>query len=327
MLGPGSDRTVNLERIQSARDKIAVAMGDPSGAGRFLTLAAVDPAAGGLVIGIITPDAEPDARRLAQELAPGLPIVIWCARFRRHGKQQKVRPIRGGQKICVSAEKGQVESGSIGLVVKRGDEFGFVTAGHAVGAIDSIVYQPSISPSNVVGKVSCVSQGATASGTSDCAFVRLEPQPNQNTRRLGPPPIGAIWRTDDSFFEVKGSQTVSINNPVFISGQNNDEGGAKGTVVAVDATVQFTGNSSLSGQILATYKTESGDSGAPVFCTREGEIVYLVGINVGGAIAKDVSHPQAFKQENIATPTMFGVCTPWDTVIRDLGGDWEFVHP
>lgn len=176
-----------LNELQDAHTQLSTIM-NSLGDGSLLTLSAVDAIRGRLLIGTTDPWLEPAIRSTFKDIVGDLPLSCQYLRFRRHGKQQMNRPLSGGLKI-VRVAGHNVEVGSIGVIVRRHNVLGFVTAGHVAGSINERIFQPRHSDTNYVGKTKHVSN-YTGTANSDSAFVEIEgAQANE----------GAIWKDDQSF--------------------------------------------------------------------------------------------------------------------------------
>jgi len=85
----------------------------------------------------------------------------------------------------------------------------------------------------------------------------------------------------------------------------------KGIIVATNATLNFDKDETLKEQYLATYKSNGGDSGAPVY-TNEG---ILIGLNVGKVKREDVDVDVNFDFSGES----YAIISKWNNIINDLG--------
>ncbi|HET7228372.1 MAG TPA: hypothetical protein VFJ16_00075 [Longimicrobium sp.] len=275
-----------------------------------LVLSCVDPAARVLRVGIDPAAALPrrDAEAWVREQVGDVPVWVRPLTFHRHAnKQALTRPLLGGVQITCPAAAGV---GSIGVVVQRpsGGERGFVTAGHTVGAVNNVVYQPRQSTVNnwQVGVARVVSAyGGQA--LSDSAFVGLDPIP------VDLPPIGYIWKSGTARYQVANVLPPALYGvPVMMQGASSATAERSGDIVSVGATVRFSDGGVLTGQIIAAYVSHAGDSGGPVYIPMSDNVnVHLLGINVGSSQSADI---------NPAPPLgTYGVCSPWASIVSELG--------
>ncbi|NEO32088.1 MAG: hypothetical protein F6K36_16970 [Symploca sp. SIO3C6] len=303
-----------FDELQDAHQRLSAVLNGAFDVACPLTLSAIDSVNKCLLIGINELQAEAVVRSLFKDQVGDLPLSVKCLQFRLHGKQQRNRPISGGLKI-VYPEGGNLGVGSIGVIAKRDNVLGFVTAGHVVDKIGTKVYQPSKSDNNRVGETKVVSNWK-GSANSDSAFVEAE------YSRRDEPKVGTIWKDDNSFYEVSQSGVAKVGDQVIMSGQNNNTGTENGEVIVVGATVRFTGGSTLNNQVITDYKTIEGDSGGAVFKIDSGNKVVLLGINVAGSDKQYITpSPSPSKPPNPFN-NLYGVYSPWQSLEQDLGGTW-----
>ena len=250
-----------------------------------------------------------ECSRAMQLYIPGIPFrFIYFDPVRHLNKQDHVRPLRGGLKISVPDVNGD---GTLGLVVDNGGKRGFITAGHVVDDVGNDVFQPRKSDIND-WKVGASTKVSNYKGTakSDSAFVEL-------VQALNNTPKGKIWKSSAEQYDVTGVAAAALNDAIFMQGAVLKTAESPGKVVSTSATVDFDDGGTLEEQVIADYKTVTGDSGAPVYKKTGGNNVEIIGLNVGGAEPQFVD-PQPVDPPNPTTGE-YGIVSPWANMETDLG--------
>ena len=301
--------------VQRAHERISIALAD--GTCRLpIVLCYVDYVYDCLAIGFAdTTAAIRRARRELSALAGGVPLRAFrCAPAVRHAnKTAHNRPLVGGLLLWCPAGGGINGKGTLCIAATRSGVEGFVTCGHVVGAKNSDVYQPqSTSQQFKVGSATEVTNynGVAA---SDSAFVKLESGVDVTKH--------AIWKSASTTYTVSGiSAAPAFGTDVSMQGASTATTLRSGKIRGENVTVTFSDGGKLTGQLLADYKSEKGDSGAPVFTgPQAGSSVELVGMNVGAAEPDDVDpapNPKWLPQDGA-----YAVISPWANIKSDLGLD------
>jgi hypothetical protein len=273
--------------------------------GMPVNLAYVDRARGTVLVGV--PDIGPSMlacyRRVLHDMAGGAPLTfVRCCPAVRHGKKtERNRPLVGGLLVaCLAADS----SGAICIGATRHGSPGFVTAGHVAMKKGNVFYQPGRGPGNKVGAAEVVSAYKTKA-TSDSAFIP--------TARTGAKVRAcSIWKDGNSaYYTVTGAaEPPAKDTDVFMQGPEEEEERA-GQIAAQDVTVTFERGGVLEHQILATYASREGDSGAPVYLKDSDSDVRLVGLNVGVTDPEHVTpSPPAGSQ--------YAIISPWACIASEL---------
>lgn len=171
----------------------------------------------------------------------------------------KHRPLLGGIKLSTD-----LGASTLSFQATAGGESGFVMTGHA-GDIGDRVWQPTRWLWNRVGTISADPPG---SRYSDAAFV-----PNSDVDPL-------IW-PDRNIVDWNASYETTVGAPVMMEGITTN--GTAGIVAwpYINFIVDYTYY--LYGQVLATYESDYGDSGAPTFQTDAQGNAIILGTHWGSA--------------------------------------------
>ncbi|MCZ7400219.1 MAG: S1 family peptidase [Candidatus Methanoperedens sp.] len=175
------------------------------------------------------------------------------------GYQDYYRPVIGGVQVVNGASGG---IGTLGFAAQdtNGNK-GYVVANHFAPIVGTVVYQPDTSQSGYqAGTVSKV-----GTNTADAAFV-----PYNNVE-------ASIHIGGGVRVPVKGFIDPFIGMQVFKSGRTT---GVNGGTVTSFGEVYWNGYH-LYDQAFATYYTEGGDSGAPVWYLDANSNRFIAGINAG----------------------------------------------
>lgn len=220
-----------------------------------LTLVGVDIRNNGLLIGLteIRPEYVGAIREVVGDEVP-IEFVEGEVNLDRTGRH---RPLLGGIKLSTD-----LGASTLSFQATAGGESGFVMTGHA-GGVGDRVWQPSRWIWNRVGTISADPPG---SRYSDAAFV-----PNSDVDPL-------IW-PDRNIVDWSASYETHVGDLVMMEGITTD--GTAGTIEFLHIT--FVGSTYLYGQVIATYESEPGDSGAPTFQTDAQGNAIVLGTHLGVA--------------------------------------------
>jgi hypothetical protein len=235
--------------------------------------------------------------------------VFVCAPAARHAnKHDPVRPLVGGLLLNCPDVSGV---GTLGISAIRQGDAGFVTCGHVVEQVGIKVYQPRDSDINdwQVGQ-SVVVSDYRGTAISDSAFVKTGR--GIHTQR-------AIWKSGLGRYLVTGTnEAVKVGDSVYMQGAASKAKPRAGDICGTNVTVTFAGGGVLTDQLLATYVSQNGDSGAPVFTDAGHGNVLLVGLNVGVAAPQYV---RPAPDPGVYPPPKNGyaVISPWASIAAELG--------
>jgi hypothetical protein len=266
-----------------------------------------DQRAGTLIAGIPLPgpDIRDHYRRLLRDLVDDTPVRIaaWSLARRHAAKREFNRPLTGGLYITAPEGKERHSEGTICIGATRNGAPGFVTAGHVAAPVGTEFYQPRLSDRNDwrAGKTAKISEFATKAN-SDSAFLA--------DGTGGQISLKQIWRAKTASYTVTGPADAGLGVEVYMQG-NSLVGERQGKIVAVNVSVSFEDGGVLDDQLLASYESREGDSGAPVYVKHDDTHVGLVGLNVGSTLAKDV-HPKPPDGE-------YAVISRWARIAADIG--------
>lgn len=284
-----------------------------------LTLAYVDWETGVLTAGIDFREG-PSEETFAhlRYLTCGLPLRIQPFKARRHmSNQDKFRPVVGGIQMVVNRSY-QEFTGTICIGCSYDDgsitpKHGVLVSGHVVSKTNTTVYQNSKVSQDNIGMVLAIANWKT--GSCDAAFVAKTAAAAVS--------MGEIWTPAGPYLSVTGTAGDGVIVPgldVKMLGINHDdpqEGQVVATGVSVTFSVgEFDDPQTLTNQVLASYASEEGDSGGPVY-TQVGTNtnVTFCGINVGSCSNTDVA---------ASTPAVgagtYGIFSPWSQIDAAFGG-------
>lgn len=229
----------------------------------------------------------------------------------RHAKKTEFnRPLTGGLYITNPAGAGRSALGTICIVATRAGQDGFVTAGHVADHAGTVFYQPRQSNVNnwTAGTTVQVSAyGARAA--SDSAFLADNTGGNLAPR--------AIWKSNNSNYTVtRAAPDPALGTTVYMQGAAL-VAERSGQVAGTDVSVTFEDSGVLEHQVLASYDSREGDSGAPVYLKGPDPNVELIGLNVGTTEAgfaqppPDPAYPPAGHG--------YAVISLWRHIVTDLG--------
>ncbi len=234
-----------------------------------------------------------------------------------HNNQLQVRPVQGALQM-EGADRG---IGTITAPCTIIEDFGFLVSGHVAKEVDQAIYQTG-SPDEI-GTVAFISD--YMNGSCDAAWVLA----NEAGKELFSQ--GIIWRKggtidNPNFFaidEVWSSEKYEIGQNVFMAGSNIEDV-KEGVVLGKDATVRFSDGGTLTNQVITSYSTTPGDSGAPVFVplssSRSNKKVAFLGINAG--ITDPDNPPLDLKKGS------YGVFSPWEAIQYNIGiTDGDIITP
>lgn len=218
-----------------------------------LTLVGVDIRGNGLVIGLteVTPEYVAAIREVVGDEV-SIEFVEGEVNLDRTGKH---RPLLGG--IQLATNPGYT---TLSFPATAGGESGFVMTGHA-GDVGDRVWQPTRWLWNRVGTISADPPGPRF---SDAAFV-----PNGYTDPL-------VW-PDRDIVGWSASYETDVGTIVNMEGITTD--GTQGVIAFLHIT--FASWPYLYNQVLATYESDYGDSGAPTFLEDTPGHATIVGTHVG----------------------------------------------
>ncbi len=284
-----------------------------------LTLAYVDWETGVLTAGLDFSEG-PSEETFAhlRYLTCGLPLRLQPFTARRHmSNQDRIRPVVGGIQMVVNRSY-QEFTGTVCIGCSYDDgsitpKHGVLVSGHVVSRTNTTVYQNSKVPQDNIGKVQVITNWKN--GSCDAAFV-AKTDAAAVTK-------GEIWTAAGPYLRVTGVAGDDVIVPgldVKMLGMNNEAPQA-GQVVATGVSVTFAVGEydepqTLTNQVLASYDSEEGDSGGPVY-TQVGTNtnVTFCGINVGSCSNADVT---------AATPAVgagtYGIFSPWSRIDAAFGG-------
>ncbi|GEM_PF-960624 len=181
------------------------------------------------------------------------------------GYDNKERPVIGAIKI--SAFKNlSVKSATLGFPVKdTNDNKGYVTAKHFASILGLYIYQPSISVLNKIGEVD--SLGGSNADASFIEYNDVSPEIH----------VGHGITVDLEDYIACTPTSSWINKDVRMSGTNT--GPVTGYIDGINHISTVNGNTYYN-QVTATYDSQNGDSGAPVYCFVDSEL-RIIGIHKG----------------------------------------------
>lgn len=301
--------------VQRAHERISIALAD--GTCRLpIVLCYIDYVYDCLAIGFAdTTAAIRRAHRELSALAGGVPVRAFrCAPAVRHAnKTGHNRPLVGGLLLWCPAGGGTNGKGTLCIAATRSGVAGFVTCGHVVGAQGSDVFQPqSTSQQFKVGTATEVTNynGVAA---SDSAFVTLEASVQATAN--------AIWKSSSTNYTVTGiSAAPGFGTKVSMQGASTAKTLRNGKIRGDNVTITFSDGGTLTGQLLADYQSEKGDSGAPVFTDPQaGSSVELIGMNVGAAEPGDTNPTPDPRW--LPADGAYAIISPWANIKSDLGLD------
>jgi hypothetical protein len=284
-------------------------------AGLPVNLAYVDPARGTVVVGI--PDIAPSVltryRGVLHDLAGDASLTFTrCGPAVRHAKKTEANnKLIGGLYITNPLGTGAAAAGTICIAATRQGQAGFVTAGHVAYHPNTIFYQPRKSDMNnwkagTTLTVSAFQQKAD----SDSAFLQTDTSGRVETC--------AIWKDASSAYTVTGvAASPALGTAIFMQGAAIVKE-RTGKVAAVDVTVTFEGGGMLEHQLLATYYSRPGDSGAPVYIKGSNPNVQLVGLNVGAASPEDADPKPDEQMYPPERQGWYAIISPWNNIASDL---------
>ncbi|MBV9445899.1 MAG: hypothetical protein JO345_08395 [Streptosporangiaceae bacterium] len=271
-----------------------------------VSLCYVDDPSGTVIIGI--PDASPPLidqyLRMFRHRIGAWPRMdealtfLGCGPAFRHAKKTEYnRPLAGGLYITNPTGQGAKAQGTICIAAKHGGNAGFVTAGHVADQNGTTFYQPRQSSVNdwMAGTTSAVT-AFLGQASSDSAFLAAATLQSTSTQ-VGVQ-YNSIWKNANSNYTVTG-----VAAPPTVGDQVSMQGAAllaerNGQIAAVDATIAFQGGGTLDHQLLATYQSREGDSGAPVYRKLNDPNVELIGLNVGAVDTSTMPNPVTLPQNS-----------------------------
>ncbi|HEX2692347.1 MAG TPA: hypothetical protein VHN14_37325 [Kofleriaceae bacterium] len=245
-----------------------------------------------------TRDDEPAHRRLLERLLGDLPLRLLYGEAIAEGapsKTEKARPLWGGVLM-----KSSVGYGTLSVVVERSGVPMTLLSAHVVGVdkTGQTVGQPDIA-SGTYGTVK-VNPPYISGRLSDSALADIHPLSATGQ-------LNTIWKAPNDAYTVvgyKASKDVPNDRNIYMQGAIT-VALSKGKIHATGVTwvSQF---GTLTNQVLATYNSQQGDSGAPImyFESHTRSSVYYIGIHVG----RD--------NEN---GTDYAVFSPWEGIKKELG--------
>lgn len=260
-----------------------------------LRLVYVDRSAGALVVGLAK-ESEADSERHQERLRSivgDLKVVVRYVTVTPDtcpDVTKDCRPIRGGVRVN--------SAGTLSIVILQNvnnpTPFTIISS-HVVGVgIDRPVGQPT--QAGLYGRVTV--NPPLANRTSDAALANI------TNNRVTTLPY-AIWAgPNDEYFTVVGFDgNVAIGNEVLMQGAHS-VALAEGAITDLGMTVRDH-YGVLTGQALATYPAQGGDSGAPVFSINESNNTAIYhGIHAGRVQLDDRSWRSYF--------------STWDNIAREL---------
>lgn len=172
------------------------------------------------------------------------------------------RPLFGGIQLWSRALSGMWGTSTLGFRATHSDgTVGFVMSGHC-GVVGTDVWQPSQQTNNLVGRVRLNPSGPRS---SDAAFV-----PTTDI-------IPVIWPQRP----IAGWLSTSYTPPGTVVSMGGIITLGQGFIRATGVTVPHFNYTTLWSQVLATYPSANGDSGAPVFGLDGGFNAIIYGIHAG----------------------------------------------
>jgi hypothetical protein len=237
------------EELQSAKERLAEWRRTAS-AREQIVLLGVDRGNGVVLVGTSAPLDEPVLKEI-RRIAGDAPIKVVKARFRFHqgAGDARVRPLVGGIRITdVNTEIG----GTLGLVVTSIiGQTGFLTAAHFLSDAGGGVGQPSDDATDIVGNI--LANGMSGAPFNiDAAFVGITAGVASTN--------ATIWQPTGTPYIVLTQMTNVPAEEEPCSMQGADSGLSAGEVYLTDLDI-----GELTLQAAATYASQEGDSGAPVF--------------------------------------------------------------
>ncbi len=193
---------------------------------------------------------------------------------------------------------------------------GFVMSGHVTNTSnDTIIYQPnydSFSPTNY--PIGNIFSNPLTSRNSDAAFVESLPNIALAQKILNP--VGENYDVIDT----RTLAQTNVGDSVILGGIIDKPFGGS-TIQQTTGIIRYTGvmiNSPTYGiqnnQVLATYASLDGDSGAPIFAISSGNDVYLYGIHAGSNCFSGTPLPAT----TCPTDMRYAIFSPWELVQADL---------
>ena len=248
---------LELGRLKAQIEASFLRICSPAEQGVPLVCTGVDIRNNGLVVFLreIRPEYVAAIREVVGDEVP-IEFVEGEVNLDRTGKH---RPLLGGIQLATD-----LGTSTLSFQATAGGESGFVMTGHA-GDIGDRVWQPSRWIWNRVGTISADPPGT---GYSDAAFV-----PNSDIDPL-------VW-PDRNIVDWSASYETEVGTPVNIEGITS--GGTSGIIAwrYINFIVDYTYY--LYGQVIATYESEPGDSGAPTFQTDAQGNAIILGTHWGAA--------------------------------------------
>ncbi|MEH0073011.1 hypothetical protein [Pannonibacter anstelovis] len=287
-----------------------------------LTLAYVDWETGVLTAGLDFRDG-PSEETFAhlRYLTCGLPLRLQPFTARRHmSNQNRIRPVVGGIQMVVNRSYQEL-TGTICIGCSYDDgsitpKHGVLVSGHVVSKTNTTVYQNSKVSQDNIGKVQVITNWKN--GSCDAAFVAKTAAAAVTK--------GEIWTAAGPYLRVTAAADGHLIVPgldVKMLGMNN-EAPQEGRVVATGVSVTFAVGDldepqTLTNQVLASYLSEEGDSGGPVYVqVGTNTDVTFCGINVGACSDSDVT---------ASTPAIgsgtYGIFSPWPQIDAAFGGNLD----
>ena len=245
-------------------------------------------------------------RTARQEGMENVPVVfeeVSNAELIEDARDEQFHPIRGGIQCQNPDPYGWTHTSTIGYSAERHGNRGYVVAGHLCHndhptPINYAMCQPTLTQENLTGYIVDASQQYVH---SDSAFVTTGGYCNVS---------GFIYLySSGSIGMVGGNYDPSEGQHVYMSGITS--GLVYGNVTAIDMGVPSSTHTWLYDQVFATYQSDSGDSGAPIFY-KDREIlpslwiIDVNGIHVGRYSGNTVFSPQSGVNTDIdATPITY----------------------
>jgi len=298
---------------------------DPTGLPVFMTFA--NRTSGELVVGLdqnATGTAKQYTAQIRQIVNSTVPIRLVSGYFvpqSCNAVDDRCDPLVGGIQISSAPLNNYIDVGAITLpAVSNDNEIGFVMSGHTAdpNRINTSIYQPEWR-SLVAVEVGSVITNPHGPRSSDSAFVDTDNRIalEQKIFNPGDPAnpynvVGTKTSAQTAIFDVVHMAGV-INKT--IAGQNYTTTG--GGVLTKDVTLRNHADYGvLSNQIVASYISAFGDSGAPVYSINSDNDVFFHGVHVGLMCFADF--PPTVPCLVGAVGNSFAIYSPWEHVMSEL---------
>ena len=226
----------------------------------------------------------------------------------------QVRPVVGGVQMVMTKNYNQLLGTICVACTFNYDDSvreGFLVSGHVINKTNTTCYQNTKSGPNNIGKSIYVSDWKN--GSCDAGFVQKKAATMLT--------LGQIWQAAGGYLKIKATASadnLKTGTAVKMMGIN-DTAPKTGEIKYLNATIKFKvgaldDEQTLSGQVLASYKSDDGDSGGPVYSQDAAKTdVTFFGINVGSCVKDNVQSPDV-------SDGTYAIFSPWTEITSAFGG-------